>query len=254
MNILNTDLVESQLERRTQNIELMDLIMKLLGVSQTDLLAGYYKNDPRNDEINELSELEAALADKIKNIEQSVVNLIKDSFDNYFNNQADFFTYWRYCLLAKHLNNWELIGNSDFEIKNPWDSLENFFKNLDTCVLVFKDANELFEASIINSDEYQDLVSTAAVSYLALSLSSDDPLEHVTELLRLLGDNQGLLDVEISNNGYGSGEYMASLRRLLEEFTGVCLEVPEGCDYEEDAYLENYEWGEAAEKIIEALG
>ena len=50
------------------------------------------------------------------------------------------------------------------------------------------------------------------------------------------------------------GEYAVNCRRMIEEFTGNCIEAPDGVDYEEDAYFDSVDWDIVAEKIVQSIG
>jgi hypothetical protein len=90
---------------------------------------------------------------------------------------------------------------------------------------------------------------------LALALNTDeDSTANVEKLRRLVGEWGELDGVQISSDtSYGYGEHAGHCRRMLEEFTDVCIEAPEGIDPEADGYMDTIDWFEVADRITDAL-
>jgi len=237
---------------RNDSEEFIDLI-KSVGIEE-DLLSGlYYKDDSRSENIG-VGEFESQLKIAIENNSSAIKLLIK-TINNFFSS-PDLYNFWRYALLSKHL---KYLSDYEMDIKddipNCWDAMESFGVDLDSCIQVLSKLNSAVESDEITTEDYQNGLQTVISCYLALALSSDDSTGNVEKLIHLVACNEGIDDASISENtSYGWGEHAVYCRRMLEEFTGVCIEAPEGVDLEADAYFDNIDWNEVADRIMQALG
>ena len=220
---------------------------------EDDLLSGmYYKNDPRS-ENKGVGEFESQLKVAIEKNNSSLKTLIKGL--NYFFTKPDLYNFWRYALLAKHI---KYLSDFEIEIKeeipNCWDALEGFGVNLDSCTIVLNKINQAVESGEITDENYQDALQTIVSCRLALSLSSENSELNIKNLLHLVANNDEIDGVSISSDtSYGWGEHAVYCRRLLEELTDVCVEAPEGVDFEADGYFGDIDWDEVSNNILEKL-
>ena len=247
---MTANLSES-LERQKTNQVLFGEALVGLGLpSDASLLSGFYKDDPRNDEGS--GEFESQLQSSLESdAETKLAAAISKAQE--FDNSPDIFNLWKFTLLYKFLGDLEL--DTETEIPNSWAELDKFGGDLDECISFLRELNDAVASEVIDTEQYQDALLSVISLYLATALNDEDSEEKISNLLFLVGQNTPIDEVEISEmTAYGSGEHMSTARRMLEEWTTVRLEVPEGLDHEEDAYLDGYDWSTAASEITDRLG
>ena len=248
----NFSSIEILKKNNKNSVNFRDLI-NFVGI-EDDLLAGFYfKNDPRSENLG-TGIFESQLRLAIEKNPDSIKFLIDGIND--FLQSPDLYSFWQYALLSKHLHylsDYEM--EIEFEIPNFWVALESFGVDLDSCIQVLNKLNSTVEINQITTEDYQNGLQTVIACYLALALSSSDSSSHVEMLIHLVARNDAIDDISISENtSNGWGEHAVYCRRLLEEFTGVCIEAPEGVDLDQDGYFDDIDWDEVADKIMQALG
>ena len=247
--IISIKEVKDSLAIYKKNDELYLKILSDAGISENDLLAGYYKNDPRG-ESEDLGIFESCLVAALENNDDKL-NEIVPSINNYLLN-PDIFTFWKFALLSKFLEDNDLLA--DINLHNSWQSLSEYGNDLPSCLTAFKTLNNLVENADISADQYQDGLLTVLACYLALALDDKKVKVKIKELINTIGTNSEIKGISIFDTEYGCGEHMSACRRMLEEFTGVCLEVPDGADSEEDGYLDEVDWDEVSDQVVCNLG
>jgi hypothetical protein len=177
---------------------------------------------------------------------------IADAYSK-FSSKPDLLNLWKYTLLLKFT---EDAGIDSVEkIPNPWVELENIASSIEDCVDFLRELNQAVEAKKIDSDQYKDGLISFASLYLSRALTEDESVEILTDLLNMLAGNGTIDGLEISDHtDYGSGEFGSAARCVLEEWTSVRLEIPDGVDTDEDAFLDAYDWSTAADEIVDHLG
>jgi hypothetical protein len=68
-----------------------------------------------------------------------------------------------------------------------------------------------------------------------------------------LVNNDDLSGLNVLDSEYGTGETLYSLRGALEKYCGVPINVPEGCDPDEDDFYSNYDWQQVVDSIMQGL-
>lgn len=235
--------------RESKNKTVFEKTLSSLGLPpNSDLLSGYFKDDPRNEDgvCHFLAKLESSLESDAETKLASVNNQSQE-----FDNAPDIFNLWKFTLLFKFLGDLEL--DTETEIPNPWAELDKYGIDLDACISLLRELNEAVEAQRINESLYGEGFCSIISLYLAAALTDEDVDDRVADLIYLVGENRPIQDVAISES-ICYGDYMSQGRRLLEDLTSVRLEVPEGLDHEEDAFLDNYDWSIAADEIVSNLG
>jgi len=248
-NIFNSkNLIPSSIELIDQNKNKFSNLLKKLGVVQTNLLIGnYFKNDPRIDRKTSVIFEEYLRKGILSNT--NAIQILSEELGKFYE-KPDVFNFWKYALLTKFIFDLEL--ESDIEIPNCWMSMEEFGVDLKSCIIVLKKLDKALAANEISSVDYENGLMTVVACFLALSLISDDAFSNVTKLLKLVTLNEKINGIGINENEMW-GEYAVNCRRMLEEFTGICIEAPDGVDYEEDAYFDSVDWDVVAEKIVQSI-
>jgi hypothetical protein len=232
-----------------QNDGLYTKILSDAGISENDLLAGYYKNDPRG-ESEDLGVFESCLVAALQN-DAEKLNTTITSINCYLSN-PDVFTFWKFALLSKFIEDNDLSTDTDLTLF--WRALSEYGNDLPTCLAAFEVLNTLVENADITADQYQEGLLTVMACFLSLALDHEDVDTEVSQLIHTIGTNSGINGIYIFDTEYGSGTHMEACRRMLEEFTGVCLEVPDGADSEEDGYLDEVDWDEVSDQVVSNLG
>ena len=247
--IISIKEVKDSLAIYKKNDELYLKILSDAGISENDLLAGYYKNDPRG-ESEDLGIFESCLVAALENNAEKI-NAIVSTINNYLLN-PDIFTFWKFALLSKYLEDNDLSLDTDLTLF--WRALSEYGKDLPTCLAAFETLNTLVGNTDITADQYQEGLLTVIACYLSLALDHEDVDREVNQLIHTIGTNSDINGICIFDTEYGSGTHMSACRRMLEEFTGVCLEVPDGADSEEDGYLDEVDWDEVSDQVVCNLG
>lgn len=250
-NTLNSEnLISSSIELIDKNKNKFSNLLERLGVVQTNLLIGnYFKNDPRTDQKTSVVFEEYLRKGILSNT--NAFQILSEELGSFFE-KPDVFNFWKYALLTKFIT-FDLELESDIEIPNCWMSMEEFGVNLKSCIIVLKKLNKAIDANEISTADYENGLMTVVSCFLALSLISDDAFSNVSKLLKLVALNEKINGIGINENEMW-GEYAVNCRRMIEEFTGICIEAPDGVDYEEDAYFDSVDWDIVAEKIVQSIG
>ncbi len=250
LNFTSEELISSSANIAQENRKKFGELLASVGIEGDDLLSGYYfKNDPRTEDVG-IGVFENKLRTAIEDDESSIGVLI-NGLRNFFAS-PDLFNFWRYSLLSKFLADLDVDLAADC---NAWDALGKFGVDLPSCMSILGQINVSVEAEEITTGDYQEALQTVVACYLALALNSEESTYHVEQLIHLVALNSEIDGINISENtSIGSGEYSLYCRRMLEEFTGVCIDAPDGVDFEADGYFDEIDWDTVADKIMQELG
>jgi hypothetical protein len=236
-------------------------VMYLLDLEDKPLLWGYYHGHPAYEEGENDASLRAAIFKSLNNLNDGVLQNLKNILLDYVGN-PDIFSIWKFALVGHIVSIWAADTGSDIEselptfnrlasslIEDDWNNSIDLFK----AITVLYESKERADFS-----EYSDYLKS--LFYCGISASTAYAENIAEDGVRMwlwgIGSNRNsenrLEEFGISNKApWGCGEMMQEARRFAEEVLEENFEVPDGTNYEEDAYLDNYDWDILAQTIID---
>jgi hypothetical protein len=224
-----------------------------IGIDGAALISGYLANDPRADEESS-NVFRRSVDNALNSNDPETIKQLFESISHFFSNPNDE-EMWKYALLIKHLSDHADENDCSWSVEeNHWVELEKFGGSLDQICNNIKKINNDLVKKVISPEQYDNKLLSALAAFLAIGLT-DDASTNVKSLLTLVSQNTPIMGAFISEDSpFGWGEIAANVRRMLEELTGIRIDVPEGVDPEEDEYFDNIDWDEVADEIVTTLG
>ena len=233
-----------------QNSQGWALLMNTIGYENFSINSYYCEDDRRGTaktknllEKNLLAFFEKRDTDKIKLVSRIL---------NAFFQVPDVYNYWRFSLVLKIFV--ENYFEEDFGLPECWEKINELGKNKKNCISIFKKLNNLYSAGDISSEQYRNGIQSFVIIFLDSALNEGDAYDDISNLLRLIANNDYLEGESIMDIPEGSGELLLASRRTIEEFTKICIDLPEGINNKNKNYFDSIEWGNVADSIIEAMG
>jgi hypothetical protein len=225
-------------------------LMQDIGYEESDILGSYFKEDPRFDPEGHTG-LSGAWDNCMTTRQQEKSKKILDALQA-FQHKPDIYTLWKYTLLNKYAPS-DLLRSEAINFPSPFMLLEQIGGNIEQCLEAMRETRNLFQSQQISEQSYSDAMKSLALCHLAASFEDEDPYSRVRQLVHLIGNNDPVDGVCFDGGSWGEGEHMQGCRRVVEELSEVRLEVPDGVDTEQDAYLDSVDWNEVADRVYSHL-
>jgi len=236
-------------------------VMYLLDLEEKPLLWGYYHSHPAYEEGENDASLRTAIFKSLNNLDGATLENIKSVLLDYASN-PDIFSIWRFALVGHIISIWAADTAAEIESELPtfdrlasslidddWTNSIDLFMSITTLYEAKEDADfneyseylkSLFYCGISSSIAYVENISEDGVRKWVWGIGANRDSENRFE------------EFGISNEApWGCGEMMQEARRFAEEVLEENFEAPEGTDYQEDAYLDNYDWDILAQTLID---
>lgn len=232
------------------NSQSFTLMLNTIGYENFSLNSYYLENDRRGNaktknllEKNILAFIEKNDAEKIKLVARTL---------NAFFKIPDVFNYWKFCLVLKIFT--ENYSEEDYGLPDCWEKIKELGQTKSNCISIFKKLNKLYGSGDIPEGQYFNGIQSFSIIYLDSALNDGDAYDDISNLLKLIANNDYLDGESIMDISVGTGELLLACRRTLEEFSKICIDLPEGVKNKNKNYFDSIEWGNVADSIIEAMG
>ena len=236
--------------QENMNSQGFTLLMNTMGYENFSI-NNFYLEDDRRGTAKSKNLLEKNMLAFIKKNDAEKIKLVARILNAFFE-VPDAFNYWRFSLVLKIFV--ENYYEEDYGLPECWEKINEFGKSKKNCLIIFKKINQLYSGGEISSEQYRNGIQSFAISYLDSALNEGDAYDDITNLLRLIANNDYLEGEAILDIPEGTGELLLACRRTLEEFTRICIDLPEGVNNKNKNYFDSIEWGDVADSLIEAMG
>jgi hypothetical protein len=238
------------IKKARDNSAMFDSLMQDIEFDGFDVLGIYFKEDPRFDPEGYTGLTGAWATCLSTNREEKSQKIIKVLQS--FQHDPDIYTLWKYALLNQYAaTDLEVLPTVNFS--SPISLLEAIGGNVDQCLELMREASNHFQSKEISEQHYQDAMKSLVLCYLAAAFNEDDAFARIRQLIHLIGNNEPIDGVSFEGTTWGEGEHMQGCRRVVEEFSEIRLEVPDGIDVDTDGYLDLVNWDEVAERVYSHL-
>ena len=153
-------------------------------------------------------------------------------------------------------NNCHRVIFEDYDAPYSSESLKSICGSKKKCIEIFRQLNTLYSSNQISYELYENGLKGFVILYFENCINpyKDDTTEtDVYELIMFLVNNDDLAGLSVLDSEYGTGQTLQSMRGALEKYCGVPINIPEGCDPDEDDFYSNYDWQQVVDSIMQGL-
>jgi hypothetical protein len=237
-------------------------LLKLLNLSDVELLDGYHRADPRYKAGPSDTSFRTALRNSLSQLSIDRLKEVNEVLNRYIR-QPDLMSSWRFGLFEILYSEWVSETDAAQAISGEVPSYNQPIADIvdqdwEAAVELFRIGTDLWEQSgSQDHSRYTDLLVAcffcgirAATAYLETTSE-----EGIKAWVWAIGANRKsedrLSDFGISDKGIGSSGHMKRARRFAEEVLGVCFEAPAGTNPDDNRNLDGYDWDEVARTVYE---
>jgi len=235
-------------------------ILKKMGLEEGGLLNGYYFNDPRFVAGKSDSSFRTAVFASLDKKSLKQLREINEIQLSYLKT-PDLVSIWKFGLFGKIFGQWASENESEIESELPTyqqDVAEIVDRDWTLAVKVFEAGTALWEKSEGGLGKaYTELLISCFYCGIcaATAFVETTSEEGIKTWVWAIGANRDsrrrIASFGISDKDVGAGEHMVMARRFAEEVLDVNFNAPAGTDPSEDAYLDEFDWDEVAQTILD---
>lgn len=227
------------------------LLMNTIGYNDSSPIDDYYLEDDCRATEENSNLLEKHLDKFLEKDEADKIHLVKRILKAFYD-VPDIYNLYRFFLFYSNFNNYDEYG-----LPSKVDWLKEICNSKSGSIEIFRKLNSLYDLDKISHELYVNGLKSFVILYYENCITpyNEDTVESdLYELIMFLVENNSLDDQKIIEKQHGNGEVLVELRRALERYCMVLIDMPAGVeDPDEDDLYSKINWHEVVESITQTL-